>query len=376
MYAEWSDYLYRATSLDVLSGCCCCGTGIGGTGAAAALLDDGRSIYTLNGIITLPDACASLKLLTVPEDRDSLLSRCPPILVTLLAKRGAADDFNALVSMLVGKSVNGLSTALLSSISGIADLPDHCSYELLALVEFTPRFAVHGIELFLKEGQKADCLLEPSWFIFVDRQRQAQYIPPLTLNIKRKSTKGVKRLLRRKESLELVVTPPLTCPPNTSSAFPLPSEEKEAAAPSVDLSGSWLLASSKGDLDAELKEMGYGWAFRNTAAAADYGAGRVVLNINQSGNDVEIESIGMSTYKQTLCVGAGVQDSICLHDGTPAEVLPRWVDGGHTLLVSGAAKDGRSLPTARRSLKNNTLVVESTMNEGSIQTCREFHCKQ
>jgi len=370
---DWSDWLLRVTSLEVISGCCCLGAGISGTGAAAALLDDGRSIYTLSGIITLPEACASLKLSIAPEDRDILLSRCPPSLVTLLAKRGAADDFNALVSMLVSNSVNGLSSAS----KKIADLPKECSKELLALVEFTPRFAAHGIELFLREGEKAsECLLEPSWFIFVDRQRQAHYVPPQAMAIQNKPTLGVKRLLRRKTALELVVTPPVACSPTTAKGFPPPSDEVEAAVPSVDLSGSWLLASNKGDLDEELKEMGYGWAFRSAAAAADYGVGRVFLNISQSGNNVEVESVGMHTYKQTLRVGAGLQDSICLHDGTPAEVLPRWVDGGDSLLVSVAAKDGRPLLTARRFLRGDMLIVETTTNEGSIQTCREFRCNQ
>merc|ERR1712020_533414 len=100
------------------------------------------------------------------------------------------------------------------------------------------------------------------------------------------------------------------------------------------------------------------------------------MNICQSGNDVEIESIGLSTYTQTLRVGAGVQDSIRLHDGMPAEVLPRWVDGGDTLLVSGAGKDGQLLPTTRRFLKGDMLAVESTMREGSIKTYREFQCEQ
>lgn len=128
--------------------------------------------------------------------------------------------------------------------------------------------------------------------------------------------------------------------------------------------GRWLLAHNQGDVDALLKEIGLPWVARKAASTMKYGVGQVKSSILQSQDEITIETVTpMKTFSKTMVVDGVERDMT--EDGKSLKTASRWE---HDVLVteSRLVKPAKTLPTARRYLDGEEMIVESQCGDGQV----------
>lgn len=128
-----------------------------------------------------------------------------------------------------------------------------------------------------------------------------------------------------------------------------------------NFSGSWMLASIDGNMEAFLIDMDAGYVARSMAAAANFGVGmqRITIAHVTGADEIELQYTGGRTFEQKLHVGRGLQDSFSA--AGPIKIDPIW-DGG-ALRLDFKKTDGKE--QMRRWIyckdqnEDRTLVVES-----------------
>mmetsp|Transcript_94310 Transcript_94310/g.243581 ORF Transcript_94310/g.243581 Transcript_94310/m.243581 type:complete len:301 (+) Transcript_94310:97-999(+) len=125
-----------------------------------------------------------------------------------------------------------------------------------------------------------------------------------------------------------------------------------------DFSGKWTLKGVEGDFEEVMVDAGVSWAVRKMARGANYGAGVVQQNIEQTGSSLLIESKQGpgSTRMIKYDIGVGEQRAIG-EDGASIVVTPRWE--GQTLVVEGTLETGARIQTFKRYFDGPDMVIET-----------------
>lgn len=160
------------------------------------------------------------------------------------------------------------------------------------------------------------------------------------------------------------LSPELFSPPPASAKKDI-SWNSEAE-PAADFSGPWMLTDVEGDMDSFMKELGVGWAIRTAASSMGYGKDKLKHIITHQGDEFQVEMQGPRTALQQMRIGAGQQKTVN-PEGQEIIVNPRWEDDNRQVLLVEACKpDGKSMPTGRRTLEGNKLIMEIASPKGVI----------
>jgi len=89
-----------------------------------------------------------------------------------------------------------------------------------------------------------------------------------------------------------------------------------------DFNGHWVLTETD-DMEELLNEKGIGWVQRQAAKAANYGVGRMEVEIKQTGDDFVLEVKGMKSFTDQFTAN-GKEHLGKSPDGNDALVTPFW----------------------------------------------------
>lgn len=130
----------------------------------------------------------------------------------------------------------------------------------------------------------------------------------------------------------------------------------------ADFSGSWVVASVTGDMEAFLTDMGLSEQLRGAAKTARYGVDKQVQNIAQSGDTFVVQNILRAPVTMQFRVGAGMQRSLD-QEGKTILIDPTW--DGPTLCVASQKETGEHIANTRRYLEGERMVLELTSPQGT-----------
>mmetsp|Transcript_10419 Transcript_10419/g.25134 ORF Transcript_10419/g.25134 Transcript_10419/m.25134 type:complete len:215 (+) Transcript_10419:62-706(+) len=147
------------------------------------------------------------------------------------------------------------------------------------------------------------------------------------------------------------------------AAVPPKEEEASPAKERPSFAGSWVLEKVEGDFDALLKEQGQGYMMRRMAKSMGYGVGKVHQTIEQDGDVLTITITNpKGTTVMKFTVNGEEQDSRDPMEDKPVKILPQW--DGDALVLATRNSAGAALPTTRRFLRDEEMVMELTTPNG------------
>lgn len=165
---------------------------------------------------------------------------------------------------------------------------------------------------------------------------------------------------------------PILCADQNDAFEELPLLQGQTTLPCVphlpDFSSRWRLCKIDGEMELFLVDSGVGWAQRKMAKALNYGLGKQIQDIQQTGDDFIIVTEGgprVTTMKFRM--GAGKQETQG-PDGNSIIVDPLW--DGHVCKMSMSkyllSRDMFSIPLFARYFLGSEMVVEATTSKGHI----------
>jgi len=216
----------------------------------------------------------------------------------------------------------------------------------------------------------APIYVTPSWegSALVVRSRSAQggampaqrrYLDPPRMVIEAVTSKGVVRRIFTSASPRpdraIAAGPAIATTAAPAAALATPRSRP-------DFSGRWMLRSIEGDFEAFLKDAGVPWTRRKLAKHRRFYVGRLVQEISQDGDELDIASERRGrVVASRIVVGAGEQETLGFR-GVPSIVRPVWeLDS----LVMVTVKPW--LPIQRRFMEGNDMVVEAATSEGIVR---------
>lgn len=153
-----------------------------------------------------------------------------------------------------------------------------------------------------------------------------------------------------------------------SAASPASSAGFAVGAKLADFSGSWMLARVEGDMDAFMREVGYGWLVRSAAAAVGYGVNRSTSTITHTPTHLRMVAVtprGSSTLE--LRLDGTEQEGLEPLENQKVLFRPFWEpDGSALAFESRRAGSGIELPRTRRFLLGDEMCVEQTSAKGLV----------
>jgi len=152
-----------------------------------------------------------------------------------------------------------------------------------------------------------------------------------------------------------------------SNRFPSCSFRDEGMSP---FDGLWHLHSIEGNVDALMVETGVPWALRALAKSLNYGVNHSEQEVRLHENKVTIVNrAGPRTNRTVLTLGAADEETVGL-DGKSCLSKAYW--DGSVMVVESKTLDGKPLPSCRRYLRGENLVVEATTPHGIV--VRRHYC--
>jgi len=95
-----------------------------------------------------------------------------------------------------------------------------------------------------------------------------------------------------------------------------------------DFSGTWLLDSIEGDMDAFLSEYGRGWIFRMAARNMNFGIGSATMTIQQDGDSMSVKKVLASGAQVNIEYLAGGDEFESTEDLGTCTFKAKWDNGG------------------------------------------------
>lgn len=321
-------------------------------------LSDGTKIYTSLNIINLPPGVVGLKLFD-KENAIPSVDHSPMPVLDLVMKRRILDlyrDFLGACAPPPGAASSDLPGVLFKRRER-------------AIAEYGPQFAAHRIDVYLCNMVEEISHIgkrSTSWLTFVDRTVDTDYVPEHAVRSKGGATQS-----REVARFRL----PWQASAGRKVDRELPKQEKQsvageggtaqaqnmAADPVPVLAGTWLNTSLEGDMDKFMMAMGISEKIRKAAATANYGVGKQLQEIAQSGNEFEIKSTTMKgdPVCQKFVVGSGQPMMQTNAAKVGVEMEPSWVDG-KVLEIESKTREGVPLVT-RRYLREAQLIMEQEL---------------
>lgn len=291
---------------------------------------EGKSIIQQDLTIYFPDGAVGML--------DIQMGQCPKAVAEMLTDRGATAEYRSFVKMLTQAPAGGTSCCAAGIAALTARKMTAEQRQENAVEACKPHFAKHSIHLYLCRRAESNKPIS-TWFSFVDRTRNMDYIPEYATAENGKST-----------------------PSPFAAGNAKPQAPPKSVGSAVDFTGSWLNTRFEGDMDHFMTDMGVGYMVRTAASAAGYGVGKQVQKITQSGDSVTVEIKFPKEVKQSFHINAGEQPAVTLA-GDECDLAAWWGEDG-VLFISSKDKSGTMLPFIRRYFKGEEMVMELKTSHG------------